>query len=64
MTATSCASRISAASSTIMTDGLMSAVNKIVSDKTLDKARPCNILLVPVQLKRTVPSCKRRLERV
>ena len=48
MTATSCASRISAASSTIMTDGLMSAVYKIVS-KILDKARLCNILLVPVQ---------------
>ena len=49
MTATSCASRISAASSTIMTDGLMSAVYKIVSDKMLDRARLCNFLLVPVQ---------------
>ena len=49
MTATSCASRISAASSTIMTDGLMSAVYKIVSDKMLHKARLCNFLLVPVQ---------------
>ena len=49
MTATSCASRISAASSTIMTDGLMSAVFKIVSDKMLDTARLCNFLLVPAQ---------------
>ena len=60
MTATSCASRISAASSTIMTDGLMSAVYKIVSDEMLDTARLCNFLLVPAHSQRTVPSCKRR----